>query len=157
MTANTKEIATAILALTIDAIQRSNSGHPGMPTGMAEIGIVLWRRHLRHIPANPNWLNRDRLVLSNGHGSMLIYAPYYLSGYSADGRNQGIPHTAQQIPRASRMRRYPQRGNNDWPARARDCQCGRHRNCRKKSQRDLIAMGTRSSITTPMCSWVTAA
>src|SRR5205823_10506734 len=58
-----------------------NSGHPGMPMGMAEIAEVLWRRHLRHNPANPHWPDRDRFVLSNGHGSMLLYALLHLSGY----------------------------------------------------------------------------
>ncbi|MCM8594963.1 MAG: transketolase [Candidatus Accumulibacter sp.] len=65
----------------MDAVQQANSGHPGMPMGMAEIAAVLWRRHLRHNPANPQWPDRDRFVLSNGHGSMLLYALLHLSGY----------------------------------------------------------------------------
>jgi len=65
----------------MDAVQQANSGHPGMPMGMAEIAEVLWRRHLRHNPANPRWVDRDRFVLSNGHGSMLLYALLHLSGY----------------------------------------------------------------------------
>ncbi|MDR1854095.1 MAG: transketolase, partial [Azoarcus sp.] len=71
----------ALRALAIDAIQQANSGHPGAPLGMAEIAEVLWRRHLKHNPANPAWPNRDRFVLSNGHGSMLIYALLHLTGY----------------------------------------------------------------------------
>ncbi|MBU3697267.1 transketolase [Dechloromonas sp.] len=71
----------AIRALAMDAVQQANSGHPGAPMGMAEIAEVLWRRHLRHNPANPNWPDRDRFVLSNGHGSMLIYALLHLTGY----------------------------------------------------------------------------
>ncbi|MBL8429134.1 MAG: transketolase [Dechloromonas sp.] len=71
----------AIRALAMDAVQQANSGHPGAPMGMAEIAEVLWRRHLRHNPANPHWPDRDRFVLSNGHGSMLIYALLHLSGY----------------------------------------------------------------------------
>jgi len=67
--------------LAMDAVQKANSGHPGMPMGMAEIAAVLWRRHLRHNPANPQWPDRDRFVLSNGHGSMLLYALLHLSGY----------------------------------------------------------------------------
>ncbi len=67
--------------LAMDAVQKANSGHPGMPLGMAEIAEVLWRRHLRHNPANPRWPDRDRFVLSNGHGSMLLYALLHLSGY----------------------------------------------------------------------------
>ncbi len=71
----------AIRALAMDAVQQANSGHPGAPMGMAEIAEVLWRRQLRHNPANPNWPDRDRFVLSNGHGSMLIYSLLHLTGY----------------------------------------------------------------------------
>ena len=71
----------AIRALAMDAVQKANSGHPGAPMGMAEIAEVLWRRHLRHNPAHPKWADRDRFVLSNGHGSMLIYALLHLTGY----------------------------------------------------------------------------
>jgi transketolase len=74
-------ITGAIRALAMDAVQKANSGHPGAPMGMAEIAEVLWRRHLRHNPANPQWPDRDRFVLSNGHGSMLLYALLHLSGY----------------------------------------------------------------------------
>lgn len=74
-------ITGAIRALAMDAVQQANSGHPGMPMGMAEIAEVLWRHHLRHNPANPKWANRDRFVLSNGHGSMLHYALLHLTGY----------------------------------------------------------------------------
>ena len=75
------ECANAIRMLAVDAVQKANSGHPGMPMGMADIAAVLWRRHLQHNPANPGWYNRDRFVLSNGHGSMLQYALLHLSGY----------------------------------------------------------------------------
>ena len=71
----------AIRALAMDAVQQANSGHPGAPMGMAEIAEVLWRRHMRHNPANPHWPDRDRFVLSNGHGSMLIYSLLHLTGY----------------------------------------------------------------------------
>ncbi|AQH05152.1 transketolase (plasmid) [Burkholderia sp. KK1] len=74
-------MANAIRALAMDAVQQANSGHPGMPMGMAEIGVALWSRHLRHNPQNPLWFNRDRFVLSNGHGSMLLYALLHLTGY----------------------------------------------------------------------------
>ncbi|HRE17056.1 MAG TPA: transketolase [Rhodocyclaceae bacterium] len=74
-------ITGAIRALAMDAVQKANSGHPGAPMGMAEIAEVLWRRHLRHNPANPHWADRDRFVLSNGHGSMLLYALLHLTGY----------------------------------------------------------------------------
>lgn len=74
-------LAGAIRALAMDAVQAANSGHPGMPMGMAEIAVALWTKHLSHNPANPNWPNRDRFVLSNGHGSMLLYALLNLTGY----------------------------------------------------------------------------
>ncbi|SFC62611.1 transketolase [Pragia fontium DSM 5563 = ATCC 49100] len=76
-----KELANAIRALSMDAVQKANSGHPGAPMGMADIAEVLWRGFLNHNPTNPNWVNRDRFVLSNGHGSMLIYSLLHLTGY----------------------------------------------------------------------------
>jgi len=75
------ELSNAIRALAMDAVQQANSGHPGMPMGMAEIAEVLWNHHLRHNPAHPRWFDRDRFVLSNGHGSMLLYALLHLTGY----------------------------------------------------------------------------
>jgi transketolase len=75
------ELANAIRVLAMDAVQQANSGHPGMPMGMADIAQVLWNDHLRHNPANPHWPNRDRFVISNGHGSMLLYALLHLTGY----------------------------------------------------------------------------
>jgi transketolase len=74
-------MANAIRALAMDAVQQANSGHPGAPMGMADIAVALWSRHLKHNPANPHWADRDRFVLSNGHGSMLIYALLHLTGY----------------------------------------------------------------------------
>lgn len=74
-------LTSAIRALAMDAVQKANSGHPGAPMGMAEIAEVLWNHHMRHNPNNPKWANRDRFVLSNGHGSMLIYALLHLTGY----------------------------------------------------------------------------
>ncbi len=78
---NERRLANAIRVLAMDAVQQANSGHPGAPMGMADIAEVLWRQFLRHNPSNPNWPNRDRFVLSNGHGSMLQYALLHLSGY----------------------------------------------------------------------------
>src|SRR5262252_7636073 len=75
-------LANAIRALAMDAVQAANSGHPGMPMGMADIALALWQRHLRHNPANPHRPDRDRFVLSNGHGSMLQYALLHLTGYA---------------------------------------------------------------------------
>ncbi len=79
--ANTQQMASAIRALAMDAVQQANSGHPGAPMGMADMAVALWGDHLHHNPKNPHWLNRDRFVLSNGHGSMLIYALLHLTGY----------------------------------------------------------------------------
>ena len=75
------EYADAIRALSMDAVQKANSGHPGMPMGMADIAAALWQKHLKHNPTNPSWANRDRFVVSNGHGSMLLYSLLHLSGY----------------------------------------------------------------------------
>ena len=77
----TNNMANAIRFLAMDAVQQANSGHPGMPMGMAEIAVALWANHYNHNPANPNWINRDRFVISNGHGSMLHYALLHLTGY----------------------------------------------------------------------------
>src|SRR6267142_144579 len=76
------ELANSIRALAMDAVEAAKSGHPGMPMGMAEIAVALWKRHLRHNPANPAWPNRDRFVVSNGHGSMLLYSLLHLTGYA---------------------------------------------------------------------------
>ncbi len=78
---DTALMANAIRALAMDAVQQANSGHPGAPMGMAEIAVALWGRHMRHNPGNPHWPGRDRFVLSNGHGSMLVYALLHLTGY----------------------------------------------------------------------------
>ena len=75
------ELANAIRVLSMDAVEKAKSGHPGMPMGMADIAEVLWKKHLRHNPHNPKWINRDRFILSNGHGSMLLYSLLHLTGY----------------------------------------------------------------------------
>jgi transketolase len=80
--ASEAELANSIRALAMDAVEAAKSGHPGMPMGMAEIAVALWKRHLRHNPGNPAWFNRDRFVLSNGHGSMLLYSLLHLTGYA---------------------------------------------------------------------------
>ena len=79
---NRSDLANAIRALSMDAVQQANSGHPGMPMGMADIAEVLWNDNLKHNPANPAWADRDRFVLSNGHGSMLLYSLLHLTGYA---------------------------------------------------------------------------
>ncbi|MDQ5921418.1 MAG: transketolase [Pseudomonadota bacterium] len=78
---NYTRLANAVRILSVDSVEKANSGHPGMPMGMAEIGVVLWKNHLHYNPANPSWSNRDRFVLSNGHGSMLLYSLLHLTGY----------------------------------------------------------------------------
>ncbi|MDH5470079.1 MAG: transketolase, partial [Gammaproteobacteria bacterium] len=79
--AQRKELANAIRALSMDAVQKAKSGHPGAPMGMADIAEVLWNDNLKHSPSNPKWSDRDRFILSNGHGSMLIYSLLHLTGY----------------------------------------------------------------------------
>ena len=79
--ANTTDMANAIRALAMDAVQQANSGHPGAPMGMADMAVALWSRHLKHNPKDPKWVDRDRFVLSNGHGSMLMYSLLHLTGY----------------------------------------------------------------------------
>lgn len=73
-------MAAAVRMLSADAVQKANSRHPGAPMGMADIAVALWSRHLKHAPADPMWPDRDRFVLSNGHGSMLLYSPLHLAG-----------------------------------------------------------------------------
>ncbi len=75
------ELANAVRALSMDAVQKANSGHPGMPMGMADIAEVLWNDYLKHNPTDPHWFDRDRFVVSNGHGSMLLYSVLHLTGY----------------------------------------------------------------------------
>ena len=94
--------ANAIRFLAMDAVQNSNSGHPGMPMGMADISEVLWHKHLKHNPADPAWLDRDRFVLSNGHGSMLLYSLLHLTGYDLsmdDLRNFRQLHSRHDVDR----------------------------------------------------------
>ena len=79
--ATVQRMADALRALSMDAVEQAKSGHPGMPMGMAEIAVALWAGHLKHSPAHPNWFDRDRFVLSNGHGSMLLYSLLHLTGY----------------------------------------------------------------------------
>ena len=80
-TTSRRELANAVRFLAVDAVEQAKSGHPGAPMGMADIAKVLWRDALKHNPGNPAWPDRDRFVLSNGHGSMLLYALLHLTGY----------------------------------------------------------------------------
>ena len=102
----------------MDAVEAAKSGHPGMPMGMAEIAVALWKRHLRHNPANPDWPDRDRFVLSNGHGSMLLYALLHLTGYDLPIEElQALPPARSQDARPSRSRHHA-RASRRPPARS---------------------------------------
>ena len=98
----------AVRVLSMDAVQKANSGHPGAPMGLAPVGYLLWTRHLRHNPGNPEWSNRDRFVLSAGHASMLIYSLLHLTGYDLpleeirQFRQWGSRHTRASQSRAHR-------------------------------------------------------
>ena len=83
-----KDLSNAIRFLSIDAVEKANSGHPGMPMGMADVATVLFRDFLKYNPKNPDWLNRDRFILSAGHGSMLLYSLLYLTGYKSISLNE---------------------------------------------------------------------
>ena len=103
-----------IRTLSIDAVQKANSGHPGMPLGAAPMAYVLWTRHLRHNPTNPKWPDRDRFVLSAGHGSMLLYSLLFLTGYDVTMADiQQFRQWGSRTPRASRVWRGAGCGSYD--------------------------------------------
>ena len=110
----------AIRVLSADAIQKANSGHPGLPLGCAPIGYELWTRHMNHNPANPAWPNRDRFILSGGHGSMLLYSLLHLFGYG-DLSKEDIMNFRQlgSDPGASGVRPHRGRGGDHRPAGSR--------------------------------------
>ena len=153
------ELANAIRALAMDAVEAAKSGHPGMPMGMAEIAVALWTRHLRHNPANPHWPDRDRFVLSNGHGSMLQYALLHLTGYDLPmDELRSFRQLQLEDARASGGRRHARRRDDHRPARPGPRQRGRHGARREAARRAVQpARATRSSTTAPTCSWATAA
>ena len=120
------QLANAIRFLSVDAVQKANSGHPGAPMGMAEMAEVLWTKFLNHNPANPKFYNRDRFVLSNGHASMILYSLLHLTGYNVsidDLKNFRQLHS--KTPRSSGIWLYRRRGNHNRPIGTRYCQrCG---------------------------------
>ena len=158
-TPSRRDLANAIRFLAIDAVEAAKSGHPGMPMGMADIAEVLWNDYLRHNPNNPTWFNRDRFVLSNGHGSMLQYALLHLSGYdlSIDDLKQ-FRQLRIEDAGPSRELHDAGRGNHHRPARPGLRQCRRH-GARREAARAALQPPRvrRSSTTTPGCSWATAA
>ena len=113
--------------LSVDAVQKANSGHPGMPLGAAPMAYALWTRLLKHNPRNPDWFDRDRFVLSAGHGSMLLYSLLHLTGYdlSLDDIKQ-LPAVGEQGAWTSRARAYAWRGGHDRSAGAGLRQCRGH-------------------------------
>ena len=87
MSKQNRDLANSIRFLSIDAVEKANSGHPGLPMGMADVATILFKYYLKFNPKNPNWMNRDRFVLSAGHGSMLLYSLLYLTGYKSISLN----------------------------------------------------------------------
>jgi len=155
---NATVMAHAIRALAMDAVQQANSGHPGAPMGMAEMAVALWGRHLRHNPQNPNWANRDRFVLSNGHGSMLIYALLHLTGYALpmeELRNFRQMHS--KTPGHPEVGITPGVETTTGPLGQGVSNAVGMALAEKLLAASSIARATRSWTTTPMCSWVTAA
>jgi len=121
-----KELANCIRFLSIDAVQKANSGHPGMPMGMADVATVLFKDFLNFDPKNPSWTNRDRFVLSAGHGSMLLYSLLYLTGYKSvslsDIKNfRQLDFNLCWPPRISPQHWYR---NYYWSFRSRNIKCG---------------------------------
>ena len=130
-----KTLANAIRMLSVDAVQRANSGHPGAPMGMADIAEVLWRDFLNHNPNNPAWANRDRFVLSNGHGSMLLYSLLHLTGYDLPiDELKNFRQLHSKTPGAPGSGLHRGHRNHHRAAGAGDSQCGRHGYRRENSR-----------------------
>ena len=149
-------MANAIRALAMDAVEQAKSGHPGLPMGVADIATVLFTRFLKFDPADPAWPDRDRFVLSAGHGSMLIYALLHLLGYEAMTIEEikRFRQLGSLTPGPSGEFHHAGRRDHDRPARPGPRQRGRHGDRRAASGAPRSA--TSSSITTPMCSPPTA-
>jgi transketolase N-terminal domain/subunit len=126
------EMANAVRFLAIDAVEKAKSGHPGMPMGMADVATVLFSRFLKFDPTEPAWPDRDRFVLSAGHGSMLLYALLHLTGYAARIQAVGIEDAG-----APGVWPHPRRGDDHRPARAGHCDRRRHSARRTADERAL--------------------
>lgn len=155
---SSRQLANAIRALSMDAIQKAKSGHPGVPLGMADIAEVLWRGFLKHDPNQPKWYDRDRFVLSNGHGSMLLYSLLHLTGYDMsmeDSKNFRQLH--------SKTPGHPEYGYADGvetttgPLGQGITNAVGMALAEKSSRRTSTVRDSRLLTTTPMCSWATAA
>lgn len=153
-----KELANAIRALSMDAVQKAKSGHPGAPMGMADIAEVLWRDFLKHNPQNPSLADRDRFVLSNGHGSMLIYSLLHLTGY--DLPMEELKNFRQLH---SKTPGHPEVGytagveTTTGPLGQGIANAVGMAIAEKRWRRSLTVRATTLSTTTPMPSWATAA
>ena len=123
-----RHMADALRALAMDAVEKAKSGHPGMPMGMADIAAVLFAKYLRYDPQAPDWPDRDRFVLSNGHGSMLLYGLLHLTGYPdmTMAELEAFPPARQPHRRPSRARPRERHRGDDRAARPGARQCGRH-------------------------------
>ena len=152
-------MANAIRALAMDAVQAANSGHPGVPMGMADIAVALWGRHLQHNPANPHWLDRDRFVLSNGHGSMLQYALLHLTGYDLPIEElKNFRQLHSKTAGHPEVDDHARRRDHHRPAGPGPHERRRHGAGREAARgANSTAPATTSSTTTPTCSWATAA
>jgi transketolase len=153
-----RDLANAIRALSMDAVQKANSGHPGAPMGMADIAEVLWNDHLKHNPANPHWPDRDRFVLSNGHGSMLIYSLLHLAGYDLSiDELKNFRQLHSKTPGHPEYGYAPGIETTTGPLGARHYQCRGHGAGRKSVGGAVQSRrSTTSSITTPTPFSVTA-
>eukprot|EP00493_Phyllostaurus_siculus_P022098 UN22429 len=125
-----KELANAIRVLSMDAVQKAKSGHPGAPMGMADIAEVLWRDYLKHNPTNPEWADRDRFILSNGHGSMLIYSLLHLTGYDLPlDEIKNFRQMHSKTPGHPEYGYAPGIETTTGPTRSGDHKCGRYGDC----------------------------
>ncbi len=139
---NRRQLANAIRALSMDAVQQANSGHPGMPMGMADIAEVLWRDFLKHNPGNPAWCDRDRFVLSNGHGSMLLYSLLHLTGYPLSIEElKRFRQLGSHTPGPPGARPQARHRDDHRPARPGARQRGRHGACRAHPRRAVQPAG----------------